>query len=170
MIILIMFISISPSINLLKSFHHQQENISILKGHDESDIKSKKTGKFYLPEIDNKITNKIIELEDSNYENNYEEINSNKITTIKLPNINQHKPMILEALKNSGSNNFGGDYKLMKHNLSNHSLENTINNTHYSKNNVKKKITFKKDQFKELKKNYISPYAQKIISNNLKIT
>jgi len=75
--------------------------------------------------------------------------------------------MLMEALKNSGSNNFG-DYKLMKHNLSNHSLENTINNTHYSKN-MKKKITFKKDQFKELKKNYISPYAQKIISNNLKI-
>jgi len=76
----------------------------------------------------------------------------------------------MEVLKKSG-NNFGDykDYKLMKHNLSNHSIENTINNTQYSKKMLKNKITFKKDQFKEIKKNYISPYAQKIMTNNLKI-
>lgn len=95
-----------------------------------------------------------------------------KVSAIRLPNINAHKLSIPDALKKSGSNNFGaGDYKIMKHNLSNHSIgiENTNNNTQYSKNMLKNKITIRKDQFKELKKNYISPYAQKIISNNLKI-
>lgn len=66
----------------------------------------------------------------------------------------------------------------MKHNLSNHSIENTILNTQYSKKMLKKKNipvnsnnnNFKKDQYKEIKKNYISPYAQKIMSNNLKIS
>jgi hypothetical protein len=55
----------------------------------------------------------------------------------------------IDNLKKSGSNNFGiNDYKMMKHNLSNHSIENTNNNTQYSKNMMKNKITFKKDQFK----------------------
>jgi len=163
----LMKMSTLSNINLLKSFH--QENASTIKGIDESDIKSKKGTKFYLPDIDNKISTKIIELDDSNNDQQGEEANINKITTIKLPNINPNKPMIMEVLKNSGSNNLG-DYKMMKHNLSNHSIENTNNNTHYSKTLVKKKMTLKKDQFRELKKNYISPYAQKIMSNNLKIS
>ena len=145
----------------------------MIKGIDESDIKSKKGGKFYLPDIEaniNNINTKILEQDDSYNEKQDEiQIKQNKLTTIKLPNINQHKQIMQEALKNSGSNNLG-DYKTMKHNLSNHSIENTNNNTQYSKNMVKKKITVKKDQFKELKKNYISPYAQKIMSNNLKFS
>jgi hypothetical protein len=155
---------------LLKSFH--QENVSTIKGVDESDIKSKKGNKFYLPDIDNKLSTRILELDDSHNDNNDEiELNNHKVTTIKLPNINLNKPLVLDVLKNSGSNNFGGgDYKLMKHNLSNHSIEQTNNNTQYSKKLMKNKITCKKDQFKELKKNYISPYAQKVMSNNLKIS
>lgn len=103
---------------------------------------------------------------------NQDQFDEPKVSTIRLPNINAHKIPILDSLKGSGINNFGaGDYKMMKHNLSNHSIgiENTNNNTHYSKNMLKNKITFRKDQFKELKKNYVSPYAQKIMSNNLKI-
>ena len=159
--------------NLLKSFHQgNHENLSTIKGIDESDIKSKKGGgKFYLPDIDNKINTRIIELDDSHLEyNDTNENQINKINTIRLPNINQHKPILMEGFKNSsGKNNFGGDYKLMKHNLSNHSIENTNNNTQYSKKMMKKKTLFKKDKFNESKKNYISPYGQKIMSNNLKI-
>ena len=105
---------------------------------------------------------------DDSYNENQDD-KTNKINAIKLPQINQMKGINLDSLKKSGSNNFG-DYKMMKHNLSNHSIENTINNTQYSKNMIKNKITFRKDQFKELKKNYISPYAQKIMTNNLKIS
>lgn len=163
----LMKMSTVSNINLLKSFH--QENVSTIKGVDESDIKSKKGNKYYLPDIDNKISTRILELDDSNHENKDEiEVNNNKITTIKLPNINPHKHHLMEAFKHSGRDNFG-DYKYMKHNLSNYSIENTNNNTQYSKKMMKKKITFKKEQFKELKKKYISPYAQKIMSNNLKI-
>lgn len=158
----------------MKSFH--QDNISGFgKGVDESDIKSKKN-KYFLPDIYEKNTNNRI-FDNSNIieEDNQEDIF--KVQTIKLPNINQHGK--IDQFKNSGFNNFGnGDYKMMKHNLSNHSIENTILNTQYSKKMLKKKNipinsnnnNFKKDQYKEIKKNYISPYAQKIMSNNLKIS
>mgnify|MGYP001603727887 CR=1 FL=1 len=51
--------------------------MTTIKGVDESDIKSKKGTKFYLPDIDNKISTKIIELDDSN-ENNDIELNNVK--------------------------------------------------------------------------------------------
>jgi hypothetical protein len=148
---------------------------------DDSDIKSKKGNKYHLPDIiENRINSKIIEdsynehYDDNSITNNHHILhnnivsNNNKSIIIKLPQINK-KGVNADLFKKSGSNNFG-DYKVMKHNLSNHSIENTINNTQYSKNMmIKNKIPFKKDQFKEIKKNYISPYAQKIINNNLKI-
>ena len=66
----------------------------------------------------------------------------------------------------AGSNYFNSnEFKnSIKHNLSNQSLEININ-TQYSKKNagsMSKKMN-------ELKKHYVSPYSQKIISNNLKI-
>lgn len=52
----------------------------------------------------------------------------------------------------------------MKHNLSHQSLEIQINTQYSKKNNanMSKKMN-------ELKKNYVSPYSQKIIQNNIKI-
>ena len=73
----------------------------------------------------------------------------------------------------AGSNFFNSnEYKnQIKHNLSNQSLEIQIN-TQYSKNNqnMSKKVNFRcKFKMNELKKNYVSPYSQKIMNNNVKI-
>lgn len=123
---------------------------------------TKKNIKILLPDIDGKKNiSKIIELDDSDY--------NDKLTALKLPIIQTNKGL-LETLKKSGSNYFGNaEYKNMKHNLSNQSIEMQVS-THYSKNKMKNKmLTFRKDQFKEIKKNYVSPYNQKIMNNNLKI-
>lgn len=72
----------------------------------------------------------------------------------------------------AGSNFFNSnEYKnQIKHNLSNQSLEIQIN-TQYSKNNqnMSKKVIISFIQMHELKKNYVSPYSQKIMNNNVKI-
>ena len=64
------------------------------------------------------------------------------------------------------------DFKnTMKHNISNQSLEININ-TQYSKRNngnMSKKVTIKLYKMNELKKQYVSPYSQKKINNNIKL-
>lgn len=178
----------------IKGYISNNNNIN----NDESELKTKRNfnnnayNKSYLPDIvENKVNSKKIELDNSiedntkekiikynnyNIANNYNNINKAniKLPLIVLNNNNNNSKLLLENLKKSGSNNFPiNDFRYIKHNLSNQSIEN-INNynniTQYSKNMVKNKIAFKKDQFKELKKNYISPYAQKVMNNNLKIS
>ena len=59
------------------------------------------------------------------------------------------------------------EFKKMKHNISNHSIDNgiTLDFTQYEKKqviNIRKRIN-------EVKKKYISPYSKKTIENNLVI-
>ena len=59
------------------------------------------------------------------------------------------------------------EFKKLKHNISNHSIDKVISSgfTQYEK---KQKINIKK-KINEVKKNYVSPYSKKIIENNLYI-
>lgn len=83
------------------------------------------------------------------------------MTFLKLPQVIRNELKFNKA----GSNYFNSnEFKTSaKHNISNQSIEININ-TQYSKRNVNmsKKMS-------ELKKNYVSPYSQKIIFNNIKI-
>ena len=59
------------------------------------------------------------------------------------------------------------EFKKMKHNISNHSIDNGMSSafTQYEKKqaiNIRKRIN-------EVKKNYVSPYSKKTIENNLMI-
>ncbi len=84
---------------------------------------------------------------------------------LRLPKISQKNKMFggIGALNFMNSNEF----KKIKHNISNHSIDNGISSafTQYEKKqaiNIRKRIN-------EVKKNYVSPYSKKTIENNLMI-
>jgi hypothetical protein len=84
---------------------------------------------------------------------------------LRLPKISENK----NFLKNLANLNLmnSNEFKKLKHNISNHSIENGITSlfTQYEKKqvlNIRKKIN-------EVKKKYVSPYAKKTIENNLLI-
>ena len=83
---------------------------------------------------------------------------------LRLPKISQKNKMF-------GMGNFNlmnsNEFKKMKHNISNHSIDNGISSafTQYEK---KQQINIRK-RINEVKKNYVSPYSKKTIENNLMI-
>ena len=84
---------------------------------------------------------------------------------LRLPKISENK-IILRNIANLNLMN-SNEFKKMKHNISNHSIENGVTSlfTQYEKKqvlNIRKKIN-------EVKKKYISPYSKKTIENNLVI-
>ena len=85
----------------------------------------------------------------------------NQDTYLRLPKISQKKSLFGGVMNFMNSNEF----KKLKHNISNHSLDKVISSafTQYEK---KQKINIKK-RVNEVKKNYVSPYSKKIIENNL---
>ena len=84
---------------------------------------------------------------------------------LRLPKIAQKKKLF------GGIGNFNlmnsNEFKKIKHNISNHSIDNGISSafTQYEK---KQEINIRK-RINEVKKNYISPYSKKTIENNLMI-
>ena len=89
----------------------------------------------------------------------------NQDSYLRLPQISDKKKLFenLACLNLMNSNEF----KKMKHNISNHSIDNGLSSafTHYEKKevvNIRKKIN-------EVKKKYISPYSKKTIENNILI-
>ena len=85
----------------------------------------------------------------------------NQDSYLRLPKISQKKSLFGGVINFMNSNEF----KKLKHNISNHSLDKVISSafTQYEK---KQKINIKK-RINEVKKNYVSPYSKKIIENNL---
>ena len=85
----------------------------------------------------------------------------NQYSYLRLPKIAQKKSLFGGIMNFMNSNEF----KKLKHNISNHSLDKVISSafTQYEK---KQKINIKK-RINEVKKNYVSPYSKKIIENNL---
>ena len=84
---------------------------------------------------------------------------------LRLPKIS-HKQKIFGGMANFNLMN-SNEFKKMKHNISNHSIDNGLSSvfTQYEKKqaiNIRKRIN-------EVKKNYISPYSKKTIENNLMI-
>ena len=84
---------------------------------------------------------------------------------LRLPKISQ-KNKIFGGIGNFNLMN-SNEFKKMKHNISNHSIDNGISSafTQYEKKqaiNIRKRIN-------EVKKNYVSPYSKKTIENNLMI-
>jgi len=155
--------------NFMKSFHNDSQSFIKSTDDTQNQINLKNTQRkadkvSYLPDIKVNIiveaNQKKNDSDDSDNENN----KRSNITYLKLPPINKVNDGNSKNAK-AGSNFFGSnEYKnQIKHNLSNQSLEIQIN-TQYSKNNqnMSKKMH-------ELKKNYVSPYSQKIMNNNVKI-
>ena len=84
---------------------------------------------------------------------------------LRLPKISENKNIYGNIVNLNLLNS--NEFKKMKHNISNHSIENgiSIDFTQYEKKqgvNIRKRIS-------EVKKKYISPYSKKIIENNLVI-
>ena len=84
---------------------------------------------------------------------------------LRLPKISQ-KNKIFGGIANFNLMN-SNEFKKMKHNISNHSIDNGMSSafTQYEKKqaiNIRKRIN-------EVKKNYVSPYSKKTIENNLMI-
>ena len=99
-------------------------------------------------------------MEDFEKENSKQNSNQGYVDLVKLPRINFH------YAKEKGNYLNSNEFKYsLKHNLSNHSIDNIINNnkTHYKKNLSKHK------KLGEIKKLYVSPYSKKIIQNVIQI-
>ena len=84
---------------------------------------------------------------------------------LRLPKISENKNIYGNIVNLNLLNS--NEFKKMKHNISNHSIENgiSLDFTQYEKKqgvNIRKRIS-------EVKKKYISPYSKKIIENNLVI-
>ena len=84
---------------------------------------------------------------------------------LRLPKISENKNIYGNIVNLNLLNS--NEFKKMKHNISNHSLENgiSLDFTQYEKKqgvNIRKRIS-------EVKKKYISPYSKKTIENNLVI-
>ena len=104
--------------------------------------------------------------EDSKGEDSFNNsMDKNNRDSLRLPKIPQKNKMfgIFGPYNFMNSNEF----KKIKHNISNHSIDNGISSafTQYEK---KQKINIRK-RINEVKKNYISPYSKKTIENNLLI-
>ena len=89
----------------------------------------------------------------------------NQDSYLRLPKISENK-YIFGNLANLNLMN-SNEFKKMKHNISNHSIDNgiSLDFTQYDKKqviNIRKKMN-------EVKKKYISPYSKKTIENNLVI-
>ena len=90
---------------------------------------------------------------------------NNQDSYLRLPKISENK-YIFGNLTNLNLMN-SNEFKKMKHNISNHSIDNgiSLDFTQYDKKqaiNIRKKMN-------EVKKKYISPYSKKTIENNLVI-
>ena len=84
---------------------------------------------------------------------------------LRLPKISENKNSFGNLVNINLMNS--NEFKKMKHNISNHSIDNGLSSvfTQYEKKqaiNIRKKIN-------EVKKKYVSPYAKKTIENNLLI-
>ena len=84
---------------------------------------------------------------------------------LRLPKISENKNIYGNIVNLNLLNS--NEFKKMKHNISNHSIENgiSLDFTQYEKKqgvNIRKRIS-------EIKKKYISPYSKKTIENNLVI-
>ena len=143
------------------------DSISFIKGEDSMFIHRKANNKkenkkdtMILPNI--KVYNYSI-MEDSeenskqNYNNGYYQVGGNMESFVKLPRIK------FQFGKEKGNYLNSNEFKnSLKHNLSNHSIDNIINiKTQYAKS-LRKRIS-------EVKKNYVSPYSKKNIENNIQI-
>ena len=89
----------------------------------------------------------------------------NQDSYLRLPKISENR-IIFGNIANLNLMN-SNEFKKMKHNISNHSIENgiSLDFTQYDKKepiNIRKKMN-------EVKKKYISPYSKKNIENNLMI-
>ena len=144
-----------------------KDSISFIKGEDSMFIHRKANNKkenkkdtMILPNI--KVYNYSI-MEDSeenskqNYNNGYYQVGGNMESFVKLPRIK------FQFGKEKGNYLNSNEFKnSLKHNLSNHSIDNIINiKTQYAKS-LRKRIS-------EVKKNYVSPYSKKNIENNIQI-
>ena len=105
--------------------------------------------------------------EDSKGEDSFnnDKIKNNQDSFFKLPKIRQNNKMFVGFAGMNFMNS--NEFKKIKHNISNHSIDNGISSafTQYNKNqkvNIRKRVN-------EIKKNYISPYSKKNIENNLMI-
>jgi renal tumor antigen len=154
------------------------DSISFIKGADDSMFMNKKPIKrdsngmsnyninnnntnkkeTILPNI--KVYNYSI-MEDSENENSKQNINNQAFADfVKLPRLN------FQFGKEKGNYLNSNEFKSsLKHNLSNHSIDNILNNniTHYKKG-VKQ---YRK--LGEIRRNYVSPYSKKIIQNIIQI-
>ena len=88
----------------------------------------------------------------------------NQDSFLRLPKIPQKNKIFGGGF---GFGNFmnSNEFKKLKHNISNHSIDKVLSSafTQYEK---KEKVNIKK-RVNEVKKNYLSPYSKKIIENNL---
>ena len=140
------------------------DSISFIKGEDsmfvsrKANKKETKKESMVLPNI--KVYNYSI-MEDSEKENskqNLNKYNNNIESFIKLPRIK------FQFGKEKGNYLNSNEFKSsLRHNLSNHSIDNNISNirTQYAKS-LRKRIS-------DVKKNYVSPYSKKNIENNIQI-
>ena len=187
------FIKVDDSIqyiNLNNINNYQNNNNQGNQKNNNSHSHSKKKKQKKENNIASNL-NGIIKNSNNNNNNNY---NYNKLLpAIKLNHINEdskgedsfnnsmskkHQDSYLRLPKISQKNKiFGGianfnlmnsnEFKKMKHNISNHSIDNGMSSafTQYEKKqaiNIRKRIN-------EVKKNYVSPYSKKTIENNLMI-
>ena len=101
-------------------------------------------------------------MEDSENENSKQNINNQPfVDFVKLPRLN------FQFGKEKGNYLNSNEFKCsLKHNLSNHSIDNILNNniTQYKKGGAKQ---YRK--LGEVRRNYVSPYSKKIIQNIIQI-
>ena len=135
----------------------------IIKNPNLNNINSKYNYNKILPAI---LLNNINE--DSKGEDSFNNSSINKNyqdSYLRLPKISGNKKLFdnIACINMMNSNEF----KKMKHNISNHSIDNgiSLDFTQYEKKqviNIRKRIN-------EVKKKYVSPYSKKTIENNLVI-
>ena len=89
----------------------------------------------------------------------------NQDSYLRLPKISENR-IIFGNIANLNLMN-SNEFKKMKHNISNHSIENGIS-LDFTQYNKKQPINIRK-KMNEIKKKYISPYSKKNIENNLVI-
>jgi len=156
--------------------HSQSKTIKLKKEGNISNINLVSNGITKEQNLNNKYNyNKLLPVillnhinEDSKGEDSFSNSSMSKNhqdSYLRLPQISDKKKLFenLACLNLMNSNEF----KKMKHNISNHSIDNGLSSafTHYEKKevvNIRKKIN-------EVKKKYISPYSKKTIENNILI-
>ena len=184
------------NLNNNNNINNYQNNNNNNQGNQNNNSNSHSHSKTLKQKKENNISSNISLIgsgiiKNTNNNNNY---NYNKyLPVIKLNNINEdskgedsfnnsmskkHQDSYLRLPKISQKNKIFGnmanfnlmnsnEFKKMKHNISNHSIDNGMSSafTQYEKKqaiNIRKRIN-------EVKKNYVSPYSKKTIENNLMI-